>query len=101
MEPDAQAEKAGAAVTQFVPKSLPWHVRVSEHVYIWAGGESVRRMPFWHYQALTSGTPVESEYLVAEDWKSFEEFADACVDHEDQQRKAFFESLPRLELRLR
>ena len=80
---------------------LPWHVRVHEHVYIWAGGELVRRMPFWDYEALNAGIPVESEYLEAEDWRTFDEFADSCLKHEEEQRRKFLASLPRLELRPR
>lgn len=73
------------------PDDLPWHVRVHEHVYIWAGGDFVRRMHHSFYVLLVHGMPVSSELLAAEKWVDRESFEQACEDHEKSQlRKLIF-----------
>lgn len=67
------------------PENLPWHVRVHDHVYIWAGGEFVRRMHWEKFQQLSQGLPVTSETLQAYGWKYREAFEDACIQHEKSQ----------------
>ncbi|KAA5836171.1 hypothetical protein F1721_07525 [Saccharopolyspora hirsuta] len=93
---DGEAPEAGAAVTFFPPKNLPWHVRAGDHVYIYAGGELVRRMHLTAYQAMAAGVFVHAEHLAAEHWATIEEFTESCAEHEEQQRHKFLMSLPKL-----
>lgn len=67
-------------------EGLPWHVRVEDHVYIWAGGELVRRMHHSLYAALVHGLPVSAEILAAEEWTDRESFEKACAEHEREHR---------------
>lgn len=55
------------------------------HVYIWAGGERVRRMHLANYKELMRGRPaVTSEELTAEHWRTIDAFERSCVEHEDK-----------------
>jgi hypothetical protein len=77
----------GRAVSNLrrLPDGLPWHVRVYDHVYIWAGGDYVRRLHFIQFQQLSQGLPVSGQLLQAGYWKYREAFEDACVQHEKGQ----------------
>lgn len=73
------------AVNTNHPEGLPWHVRVHDHVFIWAGGDFVRRMHFTFYVLLVHGQPVQSDLLTADDWVDREAFEQACEDYEKKQ----------------
>lgn len=76
---------------------LPWHVRAGQHVYVYAGGETVRRMHHSFYVLLVHGMPVESETLVAQRWADIDAFEVACVEHEKSQAsKLIFPPTPKL-----
>lgn len=80
---------------------LPWHVRVHDHVYIWAGGDFVRRMHFTFYVLLVHGQPVSSDLLAAQDWVDRESFEKSCEEHEDQEIRKATLYLPHRQLILR
>lgn len=61
---------------------LPWHVRAGQHVYVYAGGQTVRRMHHSFYVLLVHGMPVEAETLTADHWPTIEAYTAACVEYE-------------------
>lgn len=64
---------------------LPWHVQARDHVWIYAGGDKVRRMHVSFYVLLVHGQPVESQWLTADSWPDIESFEAACVEYERRE----------------
>lgn len=66
-------------------EDLPWHVRAGQHVYVYAGGDTVRRMHHSFYVLMVHGMPVEAETLTADPWRNIGAFEAACAEHERRQ----------------
>lgn len=65
--------------------NLPWHIQAGMHVYVWAGGERVRRMHLANYKELMRGHPaVATEELTAEHWTTVDDFEKACIEYEEE-----------------
>lgn len=71
---------------------LPWHYASGGHIYVWAGGQLMRRMTPLEYRSLIRGRPTESEWLDLNGSTNltFDEFSDMCDDYERRNNRFEF-----------
>ena len=70
-------------MTGFKPPGLPWHFMVGEHVYVYAGGETLWRATKGRYAMHVDGHVIEPEWLRGQ-FNDHGEFEAACTAYEQR-----------------